>query len=362
MVPGVRRPVVTFVEPYFAGSHAAFAEALAAGVDVTWRRLTLPGRHWKWRMRGSAAYFASSDAFTGADVIFASSYVPLAELVGLRPKLSAIPRVLYFHENQLTYPNQSDAPRDHHFGFTQLVSCLAATEVWFNSEHNRRAFLDAGRALLARMPDAVPPEFVDRIEARSSVMPVPLELSSAPVAPPEPGPPLVLWNHRWEHDKDPWTFFAGLEAVAERGVAFSLAVAGPRHARWPEVFDEAERTFARHIVHFGPADRATYEALLDRADLVVSTARHEFFGVAVLEAVHHGACPLVPDDLAYVEHFEPAYRYPREGFEEALVARLTQPAPLRADRRAITEPYGAPLLARYQARLEALAGCQASER
>jgi glycosyltransferase involved in cell wall biosynthesis len=357
-----RRVQVAFVEPFFAGSHAAFAEALFSGVDVDWRRLTLPGRHWKWRMRGSAAFFASSPELDGADVVLASSYVPLAELVGLRPALAQVPRVLYFHENQLTYPNQTDAPRDHHFGFTQLVSCLAATECWFNSAYNLRSFLDAGRALLARMPDAVPPGFVERIEARASVMPVPLELPSAPVAPPEPGPPLVLWNHRWEHDKDPWTFFAGLEAVAARGVDFALAVAGPRHGRWPDVFDEAAERFADRLVHFGPADRATYESLLHRADLAVSTAQHEFFGIAMLEATHFGACPLVPDDLAYAELFGPEFRYARDGFVDALAARLTQPRPLRADRRSITAPFGAPLIARYQEALERLAACHVPNR
>lgn len=353
---------VAFVEPYFAGSHAAFAETLFAHVDVDWRPLTLPGRHWKWRMRGSAAYFAAHDdgVFEDVDVLFATSYLPLAELVGLRPELARVPRVLYFHENQLTYPNQADDARDHHFGFTQLVSCLAATECWFNSDYNRRAFLDAGRTLLDRMPDAVPPSFVDAIEAKSSVMPVPLVLPSAPIESGHDGPPLVLWNHRWEHDKDPDTFFAALDALAERGVPFRLAVAGTRHSRWPEVFDRAEARFAERLVHFGPADRTTYERLLHSADLVVSTAQHEFFGVAVLEATHFGVCPLVPDDLAYVERFPEAYRYARGDLPRALEARLTQRKPLRADRRAITAPLGAETIERYRRRLAALGGSRLS--
>ncbi len=351
------RPRVALVEPYLAGSHAAFAETLTEHVDVDWRNLTLPGRHWKWRMRGSAAYFAARDegAFDDVDVVLATSYVPLAELVGLRPELARVARVLYFHENQLAYPNREERERDHHFGFTQLVSCLAATECWFNSDYNLRSFLDAGRVLLKRMPDAVPPDFIEAIEARSSVMPVPLLLPSTAIAASDGGPPLVLWNHRWEHDKDPDAFFAALEAVEARGIAFRLAVAGERHQRWPAAFDRAAERFADRLVHLGPAPRADYEALLARADLVVSTARHEFFGVAVLEATHAGACPLVPDDLAYVERFPAEYRYAREDLVDALAARLTQSEPLRADRRAITRPLGAPTIERYGERLASLA-------
>ncbi|MFT7132051.1 MAG: hypothetical protein ACI81O_000759 [Cyclobacteriaceae bacterium] len=44
---------------------------------------------------------------------------------------------------------------------------------------------------------------------------------------------------------------------------------------------------------------ADYLALLGRSHVVLSTAIHEFPGVAVLEAVAVGCLPVVPDALAY---------------------------------------------------------------
>src|SRR5688572_7909749 len=117
---------VLYAEPFEGGSHASFSQVLLRGVPARFTALTLPGRHWKWRMRGFAAWAAleqTAALAADADVLLASSYVPLAELVGLCPRLAAIPRLLYFHENQLAYPSRGEpADRDHHFGFTQLVS------------------------------------------------------------------------------------------------------------------------------------------------------------------------------------------------------------------------------------------------
>ena len=44
-------------------------------------------------------------------------------------------------------------------------------------------------------------------------------------------------------------------------------------------------------------------------DVVVSTADHEFFGIAVCEAVWAGAIPIVPNRLSYVELFPDSPRY-----------------------------------------------------
>ncbi|MEX1365879.1 MAG: DUF3524 domain-containing protein [Nannocystaceae bacterium] len=364
---------ILYVEPFESGSHASFTRVLTQELAAEWTVLTLPGRHWKWRMRGVAAWATLERAAALAgphDVVLASSYVPLAELVGLAPALARVPRVLYFHENQLTYPSpaaeSSPGPgqRDHHFGFTQLVSALAATRCVFNSAHNRDGFLRAGRALLSRMPDAVPRGWIERIEQRSEVLGVPLRLpDSAPVAELDPEHPerrrgpVILWNHRWEHDKGPQAFFAALRELVEQAVPFRVAVCGQRFARAPSVFEQARAWLSHRVVHWGTVDtRADYWALLQRAHLAVSTAEHEFFGISMLEATHAGARPLVPERLAYPELFDAEHRYADDA---QLVRRLAAAcrawvdgAPLRADRRELTMPHDAStLVPRYAALL-----------
>jgi glycosyltransferase involved in cell wall biosynthesis len=344
-----------FLNPFHTGSHAQFARTVTEDVPAEWTLHTLPGRHWKWRMRGAAVAFADQLASAPArfDVVLTTSYLPLAELHGLAPTLRETPTVLYFHENQLTYPTRAahTGDRDHHYGFTQLVSCLAATEVWFNSAYNRAAFLAAGEGLLARMPDAVPTEWVPRIAARSSVVPFPMTYPTAPVVAstgpdvpaPHPDGPLILWNHRWEYDKGPDAMVAAVEALAAGGHAFRLAVCGQQFRDVPDSLVRLEHAFGAQLVQFGyVADRASYDALLASADIVLSTAAHEFFGVSMLEATHAGAYPLVPDRLAYPELFPAEYRYADDALVSRLaelVARYRGGAALRADRTGITARY-----------------------
>lgn len=363
---------ILYIEPFDAGSHAAFGRWLREGIDADWTSCTMPGRHWKWRMRGAAAWLAErhrAELERGFDLLFASSFLPLAELVGLVPSLSRTPRVLYFHENQLAFPVRREhvGGPDHHYGFTQMVSCLAADAVAFNSAYNRDTFVDGAAALLRRMPDAVPSGWVETIRARAHVLPLPIRFAEPPAGPDTASDrragPLIVWNHRWEHDKDPEAFFGAMTALADEGRAFRLAVCGTRFGVAPDVFDAARRALGERIVHFGPLERVAYERLLGEADLCVSTARHEFFGVAVLEAMHCGVRPLVPDRLAYRETVPAEFRYSAPPGRDELLPRLraccdeyARAGTLRADHTEWTTRFSAErVLPQYRALFEALA-------
>ena len=297
------------LEPYYGGSHRAFLDRWIAESRHRWTLLTLPPFKWKWRMRHSATTFALDlqerlrrDPEQSWDLVFCSDMLNLAELFGLAPPgLRRLPSVAYFHENQLTYPVRFEKERDLHFALTNLTTALAATELWFNSAFHRQSFLAALPRLLQRMPDFQPFEAVGRLAEKAKVVPQGIE--DLPVrGPRRPGSLRVLWAARWEFDKNPEAFFAALEKLEENDVEFRVSVLGESFRRVPEIFAWARERFRDRVDRWGYLERREeyVEALLE-ADVFVSTADHEFFGVSAAEAMAAGALPLLPERLAYPE-------------------------------------------------------------
>ena len=70
-----------------------------------------------------------------------------------------------------------------------------------------------------------------------------------------------------------------------------------------------------------------YWSLLKQMDVVVSTANHEFFGIAICEAIWAGAIPIVPDRLSYREHIPGSCRYQTLDDAVSMVAHYTSTAP-----------------------------------
>lgn len=298
---------VLLCEPYLAGSHRSWAEGFArhSAHDVT--VVSHSGEFWKWRMQGAALTLAREiDGAVAAgappDVVLVSDMVHVPALVGLaRASLRGAPVVLYMHENQLTYPVPEGVEVDHTYAMTNWLSMAVADRVVFNSEFHRHEVFAALPRLLRRFPDYRHTERVAEVVARSDVLPVGVDLTRFDGARANRDVPTVLWNHRWEYDKDPASFFEALRSVARRSVDFELIVAGQAYQTVPAEFEAARRDLGDRIVHFGTASAADYPSLLRRADVVVSTSQHEFFGVAVVEAIAAGALPLLPHRLSYPE-------------------------------------------------------------
>ncbi len=333
------------LEPYYGGSHRAFLDGWARRSRHDWTVLDLPPHHWKWRMRHAGITFAKwaaalADGGARWDVAFASDMLDLAAFRGLAPQpVRDIPAVAYFHENQLAYPVRRDEPRDMHFALTNLTTAASAEAVWFNSAFNREQMLAGLRRLLAKMPDHRCLDAAEAIPGRSRVVHPCIDPPPPPTGPRPPGTLRILWAARWEHDKGPEAFFHAMEKLAAGGVAFRLSVLGESFREVPECFGRARRQFADRIDRWGfLPDRADYLAALAEADVFVSTAEHEFFGLAAVEAVAAGARPLLPDRLAYPEVLaelgvERPGEFLYDGTPEALADRLADLAAV-ADRPA----------------------------
>jgi glycosyltransferase involved in cell wall biosynthesis len=234
------------------------------------------------------------------------------------------------HENQIAYPEghetEATGLRDVQFALTNLTSVLCADRVVWNSGWNQRSFTRGIDDLLRKAPDThLAADVARRIDERSVVIWPPVESpvdhdrgvgvdrsagSSAGRTTEADGkrgdhvlhnPVRIVWPHRWEHDKGPQE----LLELAERYTAplnIRWTVLGERFQQIPAALETFRSRFADHIDHMGfEPDRAAYWRHLRRCDWVLSTARHEFFGIAVVEAMLAGCLPWLPDQLSYPE-------------------------------------------------------------
>lgn len=307
---------IWLLSPYHTGSHASWAKGLVRHSSHRIELLTMAGRFWKWRMQGGAIELANQarQRLARGEVphaIMVTDMVNLPQWLGLlrRDLPAGIPLFYYMHENQLTYPPRPGEKPDLTYAMLNWNSQLCADRVIFNSHFHRENWFAEVPKLLKHFPDYNHLALVEEVQALSGVLPVGIAAEQiAGRRRPKSGDegeeaaPLIVWNQRWEYDKRPDRFFRLLYRLQEAGVPFRLAVAGENFRNVPQEFEEARARLADHIVHWGYLP--SYEGYIDllaQADLVISTADHEFFGISVLEAMAAGAFPLLPDRLSYPE-------------------------------------------------------------
>jgi glycosyltransferase involved in cell wall biosynthesis len=314
---------IWLLSAYRADSHASWADWLQGNLpDINWQVLELPGRHFRWRIRGNPISWLHALPKQNPDLILATSMVDLSTLKGLHPRLAGVPSIYYFHENQFAYPLSENQLKSVDPKMVQLYGALAADRLLFNSGFNRDSFLQGIDELLTQLPDQVPAGITDSLRDKSSVLPVavePVNLFSNTAE--QKDPRLILWNHRWEYDKAPEIFAEALSILQQTGMDFRLALLGARARVAPEALEQIEQTCADNIIVSKKVDREQYCRIVSQASIVVSTAIHEFQGLSIQEAVSAGAVPLVPDALCYPEQYDQQYRYPA-GDSKQLAARM----------------------------------------
>ncbi len=327
------KPRVLLLLAYAAASHRHWRSRLQQMFpEFEWTCLSLPPRHFNWTIRGNSLLwgFGQQSALQQHfDLLVATSMVDLSSLRGFVPALATIPTLVYFHENQFSYPAGTQRETNVEPQLVPLYAALCADRIVFNSNYNRSTFLLGAQNLFKRLPDTIPEQVTAHLD-KSCVVPVPV--SAARLQPTHPKPQSkyleVVWNHRWEYDKGVDLLLELCRQIEEHGYPVRLHIAGEQFRSQPTEFQQIDTLLASHASQlqldrgqFGfIADQSSYASLLVSCDVVLSTARHDFQGLAVQEACMHGCTPLAPADLAYPEYLRQEFLYQAT---EALEATAT---------------------------------------
>ncbi len=306
---------IALVEPFFGGSHKQWATQLKKYSHHHIHLYTLPARFWKWRMHGAAIHLAKkvNESSTKIDLIIVTDMLNLPVFKSLLVHANT-PIVIYFHENQITYPWSKEdkdliEKRDVHYGFINISSALSATKVLFNSQYHLNRFVKAIPQFLKKFPDYNELWVHKAIKNKSEVIPIGIDfseiLSCKPLKKKQNKIPIILWNHRWEYDKNPKDFFTVLDHLKQKNIRFKLYVLGEKAKNYPSIFNDAKIFFSKEILHWGYVkNRKEYLQMLWQADILPVCAIQDFFGISVVEAMACECYPLLPNRLAYVEHID----------------------------------------------------------
>lgn len=318
--------MILIVDSFFTGSHRYWGEELKKRLPFETALLTLSGKNWKWRMQGGA--FELAEKFKKLSkkpsLIIATDMVNLPlfyAFAGITKETT--PCLLYFHENQFSYPvsdldGDKKAGRENHYAFMNLTSALFAKELIFNSDFNRSSFLKGARNLIKALPN----NNLKLEDLKTSIIYPGIVYEAVERNP--SATPTILWNHRWEHDKNPELFLKGIGALKQKEIKFKLIIVGKgtETERVKQVF---KTQFKEELIHCGYAEsKAEYLKLISQANILPVTSKHDFFGISVAEAMQAGAYSILPNHQAYPEHLAEnnssgiLYDFPN-GFEDALL-------------------------------------------
>lgn len=346
--------VIRFFVMGFA-SHQSWAYGyLRASTKHDVRIEVISGDRWKYRMMAACAEWEDKIS-PEDDILVVDGMFDVTVLVALlrAGNRIRIPKVyVYFHENQFTTPFTSQ-DRDKknnthwHYGMAHWRSLLVADGFIFNSRTHFDAFATAlPKMINEQCPrDAVQWQ-VQRAEillkTRCTVLPYGLDLDELVQfqSKKRPRPPSsqsglipasekgasdtsalesikILWNARLEEDKNPAAFLDLIHQIRRRRIKgtdhqqpqrpIQLIVLGTDPSKDHKWETRIRKEFPPEMVlHFGFCqDRKEYAQWLQKAHIVVSTAKHETFGISIIESVFSGALPLLPKRLSYPELFPP---------------------------------------------------------
>ncbi|TDR23805.1 tRNA-queuosine alpha-mannosyltransferase domain-containing protein [Marinicella litoralis] len=282
-----------------------------------WHVLALKDRYFAWRMGANALNFkAQYDAQLSVeyDLLIATSMTDLSTLLGLYPHLSKLPKHLYFHENQFAYPVNDNQQGLLEIQIRTIYAALAADQLTFNTNYNLATWQQGVAALCQKMPDGLPKDLLAQLSQKSSCLAVPIDDDCQPnnhLKLKSSDGLQVVWNHRWEHDKGPETLLELMRLCQDKKPNIQFHVLGQKFRKIPEAMKIIEQNHPQQCLNLGFIDsRTQYIQVLQTADVVLSTAFHDFQGIAMLEASACGCLAIAPNRLVYPEWYPATNLYP----------------------------------------------------
>ena len=326
--------MILILDSFFTGSHKYWGEQLQKRLPFDVELLTLSGRFWKWRMEGGAIELAKKfkklkkkpSLIIATDMVNIPLFYAHASITKEKT-----PCIMYFHENQFSYPlSEKDTDkkmnRDNHYGFINLSSAIYADNLVFNSDFNRKSFMKGCEKLIKKLPSSFLKKELEKIKSQI-IYPGIENNSYLTNQNKKPKNKVILWNHRWEHDKNPELFIKGLEHLQSKKINFKLIVTG-KGSETSKIQDLIRLKFPNELIHCGYCEsREDYYKLLIQSTHLPVTSKHDFFGISVAEAMDLGCFAILPNHQAYPEHFTKneessvLYNFPH-GFFEALEKSL----------------------------------------
>ena len=362
-------------------SHRYWARTYSAYSEHTVSSMAVRGSQFKWRMQSAAIAFSKrfiqiffDSEFnanhenknemeiecdiklrTRPDVVMVDDLIDLNLFSVLMSKYSddgngrkrkRMKYVYFMHENQLTIPwspTDRDCVGSSHwmYGYQHFKCQLGADEVWWNSCYHAQEFLLEVPRLIRNKgsDDWTPLSMVNWVEHKSRKrMYVPMDFKKMEAVHSfrdreQMKEPVILWNARWEFDKNPEMFLCAMRHIKKmKNISFKLVVLGESFsvsASKQSVFGALYEELEADILQFGFVESySEYVRWLRLSDILVMTSKHEFFGIALMESMYSECIPILPNNLVYPEHFESFdgdypyfYRHSSEG---DLVKKLRQ--------------------------------------
>lgn len=226
------------------------------------------------------------------DLIITTNGYNLSEL---RSVLPGIPVLLRFDENWLGLLNHltvTDLSFRSVRGYQMDIDCIeSADRILFNSEYQKLDMAHLLRDYALGSAGDISTDTSELVET-SVVIPRFVRPSNVEVSV-RPGGH-VLWNHRWSLEK-------GTDELLHLD---SLL----RDANWDgQIFCTAPKPFWNKITtesnlrFVGWLNRTDYDLLIKRCGMILSTSRHENYGISVIEGILSGCHPVLPKKQVYPE-------------------------------------------------------------